>query len=132
MRKEALKIRQDLLQKVYSRPLNDLWCDLFERLVRDETFRPVLADPKSWWGKLRTWTRARAEGVKKDFEQLGAVLSSGNLNTAGLTLFLASGRWAKLRDLCHPSRMERGEDRVVASRHPLTPPTGYWIAGSGR
>ena len=89
VRKEALKIRQDLLQKVYSRPLNDLWCDLFERLVRDETFRPVLADPKSWWGKLRTWTRARAEGVKKDFEQLGAVLSSGNLNTAGLTLFLA-------------------------------------------
>lgn len=89
VRKEALGLRLNLLRKVYSRPLNDLWCDLFERLVRDETFRPLLADPKSWWGKARTWTRARAEGVEADFEQLGAVLSSGNLNTAGLTLFLA-------------------------------------------
>ncbi len=89
IRKIAGEIRQDLLRQVFAQPLNDLWRNLFRRLAPGETFAPELADPASWLGKRRSWTRAKASGIDDDFEHLGSVLSSGNLNTAGLTLYLA-------------------------------------------
>lgn len=81
-------VKKDLLQQVFNETLNGLWEDLFRRLVRWERFTPRLSEPTFFRGKILTTIQGVAEGVEP-FEQAASVLSTGNLNTAALSLFLA-------------------------------------------
>jgi exonuclease SbcC len=84
----ASTVKKDLMQQVFNETLNGLWEDLFRRLVRWEIFTPRLSEPTSFRGKILTTIQAIADGAKP-FEQAACVLSTGNLNTAALSLFLA-------------------------------------------
>lgn len=84
----ASGVKKDLLQQVFNETLNGLWEDLFRRLVRWEKFTPRLSEPTSFRGKILTTIQAIVEGADP-FEQAASVLSTGNLNTAALSLFLA-------------------------------------------
>ena len=80
--------KERLLKEVFNDRLNALWSDLFERLVKLETFVPRLSEPTVWRGQIRAAIRAIAAGADP-FEEAGSVLSAGNLNTASLSLFLS-------------------------------------------
>ena len=88
LRKNAQAKTGEYLEGVFSKSLNKLWADLFRRLVPEEKFSPRLGAPTLHYRKLLTATSATAEGVE-EFKQLALVFSSGNVNTAALTLFLA-------------------------------------------
>ena len=88
VRNVAAEIKRRLVHDVFSSNLNSLWTDLFGRLVKHETFRPKLDVEILARGKLRAKMRAAKNGDDA-YEYLGSVLSTGNLNTAALTLFLA-------------------------------------------
>jgi exonuclease SbcC len=80
--------RARVISEVFNVRLNSLWRDLFVRLAPDESFIPSFDVPASPSGRvrpiLRTVHRSGREGGAP-----GVMLSSGNLNTAALTLFLA-------------------------------------------
>ncbi len=88
LRKDVLAVKGEILNQVFNGTLNRLWRELFDRLVKVEPFRPLLAEPESIRGRMH----ARIQGVAANvapFADLAAVLSCGNLNTAALSLFLA-------------------------------------------
>jgi DNA repair protein SbcC/Rad50 len=80
--------KERLLKEVFNDTLNALWEDLFERLVKSETFVPRLREPTVWRGQIKAAIQAIAAGTNP-FEQAGSVLSAGNLNTAAVSLFLS-------------------------------------------
>lgn len=84
----AQEAKRKVVENVFSQSLNSLWADLFERLVKNESFRPQLSDPTSWRRQVRAGINAVTEGCEP-FENIGAVHSLGNLNTAALSLFLS-------------------------------------------
>ena len=85
--KQTNQVKSEVLKEVFNDSLNGLWGDLFQRLVKGEPFQLRLGDLKPVRGKLKVEFQA---SFKTDtFGQPGAVLSSGNLNTAALSLFLA-------------------------------------------
>jgi len=88
LKKQAAKVKADVINRVFSGTLNRLWRELFERLARSESFHPQLTPPKVAYGKLSTQMSAAVAG-NIEFPDLAAVLSTGNLNTAALSLFLA-------------------------------------------
>lgn len=83
----AQDARTAIVRRVFNDSLNKLWRDLFVRLAPTEPFVPAFKIPESDsndFAKLETVHRSgRKAGTP------GAMLSSGNLNTAALTLFLA-------------------------------------------
>lgn len=85
--RQASEEKGKVIDRVFSGTLNSLWRDLFQRLVISETFHPILPAPKIARGRLETRLSAGLAG-KVSFQDLAAVLSSGNLNTAALSLFL--------------------------------------------
>lgn len=84
----AAEARAKVISEVFNERLNRLWRDLFVRLAPDEPFVPRFDVPSDTKGRLRpilrTVHRSGAEGGSPS-----VMLSSGNLNTAALTLFLA-------------------------------------------
>lgn len=84
----AAEARSRVVAEVFNDRLNSLWRDLFVRLAPDEEFVPSFDVPTSSAGRIRpvlkTVHRSGEEGGSP-----GVMLSSGNLNTAALTLFLA-------------------------------------------
>lgn len=84
----AAEARTRVVAEVFNDKLNTLWRDLFVRLAPDEEFVPVFDVPVGKGGQirpvLRTMHRSGTDGGSP-----GVMLSSGNLNTAALTLFLA-------------------------------------------
>jgi DNA repair protein SbcC/Rad50 len=86
--KAATRAKTQLLEQVFNEKLNKLWRELFRRLVKEEQFHPRLAEPKTVRGLIRTTVEGCHEGVSM-FKQFAAVASSGNLNTAALSLFLS-------------------------------------------
>lgn len=84
----ATRAKTRLLEQVFNEKLNSLWRDLFIRLVKDEQFHPHLADPQTLRGLIRTTIEGCRDGVEP-FKQFAAIASSGNLNTAALSLFLS-------------------------------------------
>lgn len=80
--------RSQIIGKVFDERLNRIWRDLFVRLAPGEPFVPAFFPPpsgmKSASPVLKTLYRDGGSGGSP-----GAMLSSGNLNTAALTLFLA-------------------------------------------
>lgn len=85
------EVKADLVRTVFTRRLNDLWNDLFTRMVRNEWFLPELGVEPLGRGRLRTTMRATPPPGSEvgAFSHLESVLSAGNLNTAALSLFLA-------------------------------------------
>jgi len=84
----ANSAKQRLLREVFNDRLNALWEDLFQRLVKLETFFPRLSEPTVKRGQIRAAIQAIAKGADL-FEEAGSVLSQANLNTAALSLFLS-------------------------------------------
>jgi exonuclease SbcC len=87
----ANSAKERLLREVFNETLNGLWGELFERLVKLETFVPRLSEPTARRGQIRAAIQAIAKGTERidPFEQAGSVLSAANLNTAALSLFLS-------------------------------------------
>lgn len=84
----AVNARTAIVGRVFNRRLNSIWRDLFVRLAPNEPFVPAFMLPKSDGSSIR----ALLETVHRDGGRAGrpgAMLSSANLNTAALTLFLA-------------------------------------------
>jgi exonuclease SbcC len=84
----ANKAKDTLLKEVFNDTLNGLWADLFERLVKGETFLPRLSPPTLKRGQIRAAIQATTRGTEP-FQQAGSVLSASNLNIAALSLFLS-------------------------------------------
>ncbi len=82
----ANRVKKDVIEEVFNESLNRLWGQLFGRLVKAEPFRLSLSELKIVARKLKVHFEASSDGNR--FGQPGAVLSSGNLNTAALSLFL--------------------------------------------
>ncbi|WP_296739773.1 AAA family ATPase [Mesorhizobium sp.] len=83
----ARKARTNTVRNVFNNSLNMLWRDLFVRLAPTEPFIPAFripADATEISATLETHHRKGMPGGTP-----GSMLSSGNLNTAALTLFLA-------------------------------------------
>lgn len=80
--------RTAIVRRVFNDSLNAIWRDLFVRLAPEEPFVPAFALPETDGGAveavLETLYRTGGKGGNPR-----AMLSSGNLNTAALTLFLA-------------------------------------------
>ena len=80
--------KADIVRRVFDDSLNLVWRDLFIRLAPDEPFVPAFAVPqgqvRSVEAVLETLYRSGGKGGSPR-----AMLSSGNLNTAALTLFIA-------------------------------------------
>lgn len=85
--RDAAEEKRKTIERVFSGTLNSFWRELFERLVVSETFHPHLPAPEITRGRMETRLSAGRDG-KISFNDLAAVLSSGNLNTAALSLFL--------------------------------------------
>lgn len=88
VRNEAAKVKQSLIDEVFSESLNIVWTDIFSRLARTEIFVPRLEAGVLPRGSLRAAIRA-THSAAPPFEHLRSVLSAGNLNTAALSLFLS-------------------------------------------
>ena len=87
--------RTTTVRKVFNNSLNTLWRDLFVRLAPTEPFIPAFhipADATELTATLETIHRKGMPGGTP-----GSMLSSGNLNTAALTLFLALHFWWRHR-----------------------------------
>ena len=84
----AARARSNVVNRVFTDSLNKLWHELFVRLAPDEAYVPSFKIPRPERGVLRVEleTIHRRGGVGGP---PSAMLSSGNLNTAALTLFLA-------------------------------------------
>jgi len=95
--KSSVDAKRKLLESVFNDKLNKVWIELFERLVPDEIFHPRLSEPSSRRDQIKTTISAFSAGVDP-FENLGAIHSLGNLNTAALSLFLSL-------NLVQPSQM---------------------------
>ena len=85
--KLANTVQKSVITEVFNESLNRLWSDLFSRLVKVESFRITLQELKLVAKKLKVQFAATWD--KQSFQQPGSILSSGNLNTAALSLFLA-------------------------------------------
>jgi DNA repair protein SbcC/Rad50 len=84
----ASTTRAAIIGRVFNDRLNSLWRDLFVRLAPGEAFVPAFRVPTHPQRRLvpALETRHRSGGTGGT---PGAMLSTGNLNTAALTLFLA-------------------------------------------
>lgn len=83
----AVETHATMVNEVFNESLNSVWRDLFVRLAPSEPFVPafrVSSQSRRTSPQLVTNHRTGGEGGSP-----GAMLSSGNLNTAALTLFLA-------------------------------------------
>jgi exonuclease SbcC len=88
VRNLAAAARTGVVREVFNQTLNEVWRDLFVRLAPSEPFVPAFRVP----GEGDRGIAVELETVHRDGGASGApsaMLSSGNLNTAALTLFLA-------------------------------------------
>lgn len=79
--------KSKLLDQVIDQGLNALWADIFKRLVVGERFVPTVLETQLRRSQLEIQIQAL---LGEDCSMsLGAALSSGNLNTCALSLFMA-------------------------------------------
>jgi exonuclease SbcC len=86
--KRARDARTDIVRRVFNDALNAMWRDLFVRLAPEEPFVPAFALPQNSNGPVEAILETHYRSGEKGGNPR-AMLSSGNLNTAALTLFLA-------------------------------------------
>lgn len=82
------KARAAIVQRVFTRSLNEVWQSVFTRLAPREPFVPAFGVPTS----SKTALEITLETVHSSGESGGSpqmMLSAGNLNTAALSLFIA-------------------------------------------
>lgn len=84
----AAAARSRVIAEVFNDRLNHLWRDLFVRLAPNEEFVPSFDVPPGRAGRVRPVLKT-VHRSGEDGGTPGVMLSSGNLNTAALTLFLA-------------------------------------------
>ena len=86
--KAARDTRVAIVQRVFTESLNNVWRDVFSRLAPREPFVPAFGIPSS----SRTALELHLETVHPSGDTGGPpslMLSTGNLNTAALSLFIA-------------------------------------------
>lgn len=91
LRSAAATTTRTLVKRTFDDHLNALVDDLYTRLVRDERFRPRIT-AKGPIGNLTAAVHAFADGDPDGdpvAQNIAALVSSANLNTAALSLFLA-------------------------------------------
>ena len=84
----ASHTRTAIVQRVFTQSLNDVWRDVFSRLAPSEPFRPAFGIPTT----ERAALKLHLETIHKSGGSAGSpsmMLSTGNLNTAALSLFIA-------------------------------------------
>lgn len=88
IRDTAISVKGDTIRRVFGNSLNQVWSDVFSRLAPQEAFVPAfqVSKPKRAGLKLELET-VYSERCKSGHPSL--MLSSGNLNTAALSLFIA-------------------------------------------
>jgi exonuclease SbcC len=88
IRAQVETVRSRIIRREFNDRLNRVWRDLFVRLAPSEQFVPAFRIPSEPTNRLQpkliTTHRSGGEGGAP-----GAMLSTGNLNTAALTLFIA-------------------------------------------
>lgn len=89
IREAVDKVRSAIIRREFNDRLNRVWRDLFVRLAPVEPFVPAFRIPESSTQRLqpKLYTEYRDGGTAGGTP--GVMLSSGNLNTAALTLFIA-------------------------------------------
>ena len=87
VRRAAGQTTRDLIERTFNDHLNTLVNDIYFRLVRNEKFQPWITSK----GSIRSLTAAVNAyiGDEKVAEDIASVVSSANLNTAALSLFIA-------------------------------------------
>jgi DNA repair protein SbcC/Rad50 len=83
------KVRSAIIRREFNDRLNRVWRDLFVRLAPGEPFVPAFRIPESSTQKLQPKLMTEHRHGGEAGGTPGAMLSSGNLNTAALTLFIA-------------------------------------------
>jgi DNA repair protein SbcC/Rad50 len=84
----ASQARADIVHRVFTESLNDVWRSVFARLAPRETFVPAFGIPTASKSALQlTLETIHTSGTAGGSPQL--MLSAGNLNTAALSLFIA-------------------------------------------
>ena len=84
----ASATRTAIVQRVFTESLNDVWRDVFSRLAPSEPFVPAFGIPTA----TKTALELRLETIHRSGGKAGTpatMLSTGNLNTAALSLFIA-------------------------------------------
>jgi len=84
----ATTTRDRIVERVFTDSLNKTWRDVFSRLAPNEPFTPAFGIPKSTTRALSL----EIETIHRSGDRAGTpagMLSSGNLNTAALSLFVA-------------------------------------------
>ena len=89
LQRGAEAARKAIVRRVFNDALNAVWHDLFVRLAPEETFVPVFRTPDTRQNRVIAELATTYRGSEEEAGSPGAMLSAGNLNTAGLTLFLA-------------------------------------------
>ena len=89
IRRAVNAVRSSIIRREFNDRLNRVWRDLFVRLAPNEPFVPAFRIPESNMQRLqpKLITEYRDNGEMGGTP--GAMLSTGNLNTAALTLFIA-------------------------------------------
>jgi DNA repair protein SbcC/Rad50 len=84
----ASQARTEIVRRVFTESLNDVWRSVFTRLAPREYFVPMFGIPTSSRTALQlTLETVHTSGTTGGSPQL--MLSAGNLNTAALSLFIA-------------------------------------------
>lgn len=82
-------VRSAIIRREFNDRLNRVWRDLFVRLAPGEPFVPAFRIPESSTQKLQPKLITEHRDGGEAGGTPGAMLSTGNLNTAALTLFIA-------------------------------------------
>lgn len=85
---KAISVRTNIVKRVFNESLNTIWEDLFIRLAPDEQFIPAFSFSELEKGRVVPQLDTIFRGGNKKGNPR-SMLSSGNLNTAALTLFLS-------------------------------------------
>ena len=89
IRKAVDTVRTAIIRREFNDRLNRVWRDLFVRLAPGEPFVPAFRIPQSSTQSLRPKLITEYLNGAEVGGTPGAMLSTGNLNTAALTLFIA-------------------------------------------
>ena len=89
IRKAVDTIRSSIIRREFNDRLNRVWRDLFVRLAPGEPFVPAFRIPGSSTQRLQPKLITEYRDSGETGGTPGAMLSTGNLNTAALTLFIA-------------------------------------------
>ena len=89
IRKAVETVRSSIIRREFNDRLNRVWRDLFVRLAPGEPFVPAFRIPGSSTQRLQPKLITEYRDSGEAGGTPGAMLSTGNLNTAALTLFIA-------------------------------------------